>query len=55
MRQNLARRPAARGCATPFARAALVPPFSPVAASQHLLIVRHASRDGTGEVVLPRH
>ena len=54
MRQNPAQRPAARGSATPFARAALVPPFSP-AASQEQLVVRHAARDGTGEVVLPRH
>ena len=51
MRQNLAQRPAARGRATPFARAALAPPFSPVG-SQHLLVVRHATRNGTGEVIL---
>ena len=49
--QNPAQRPAARDYATPFARAALVPPFS-IAASKHLLVVRHAARDGAGEVIL---
>ena len=50
--QNPVQHSAARGRATPFAQAALVPPFSPVAASQEQFVVRHTARDGTGEVVL---
>lgn len=50
--QNPIQHSAARGRATPFAQAALVPPFSPVAASQEQFVVRHTARDGTGEVVL---